>query len=302
MPALYITLALLLTLLQICPAVFAQDRRATVSESTTAPPRAERGRRVALLIGNSSYVKLKRLANPRNDVRLMQDTLQQLGFTVYGGTEAGLDRTAGDMSALLEEFGAHARGAEMAIIYFAGHGLVTKASNEQFLVGIDASGIETRLKKEAVSLNEVLDTVRRNPASNNFVFLDACRETARGGGMRSISPTSDAPNTVVLYATAADDVAADGNGNNSPFTAALATEIKAPGKEWTAIQRAVVKKVKEAPDSRGQEPKPYGSFASEVYFTVTVEPGPQAVAMAQATQAERAWDEVKTSNNISELE
>ena len=251
----------------------AQNMRQT-SASESAPVVSQPGRRVALLLGNSAYSKLKRLANPKNDVRLMEATLRELGFSeIIGGTQGGLDKTLGEMLELLDTFSKRTAGAEVAVIFFAGHGLVTKQGNEQYLAAVEASAIEARLPAEALSINQIMAKLSQSGAEKNFVFLDACRESARGGGMRSVVPSRDAPNTVILYATAADDLAADGKGANSPFTSALTTEIKVPNQEWAEVQRRVVDRVMQSTEEK-QEPKAYGSLRKTMYFKVQIESGP----------------------------
>lgn len=114
----------------------AATRAASASEGVSTQ-RPSSGRRVALLIGNSAYTKLPRLENPKNDVRLIEATLRELGFNeIVGGMQKGLDVSAGDMHVLLADFSRLSAGAEMAVVYFAGHGLVTKATNEQFLTAV----------------------------------------------------------------------------------------------------------------------------------------------------------------------
>lgn len=282
-----------------CTQAHAQATPARAASASDAPvaERAQSTRRVALLIGNSAYSKLRRLDNPSNDVRLIEATLRGLGFTeIVGGTQKGLDVTAGDMQVLLADFGRLSAGAEIAVVYFAGHGLVAKATNEQFLTGVEAGNDERRLKTEALSLTDIMDTLNQFGAANNFVFLDACRESARGGGMRSVTPKRDAANTVILYATAADELAADGrSGSNSPFTKALAEELKVPDQEWAVTQRAIINRVAGDKESKGQEPKPYGAFRFPVHFKVTAEAGASKLES-------QFWESIKASNDHADFE
>jgi uncharacterized caspase-like protein len=277
--------------------VLPNDRNASLKLTNGSQLVQVAGKRVALLIGNSSYNKLKKLANPKNDVRLMESTLKNLGFTeIIGGTRAGLDLRYGDMLELLDTFSKSAVGAEVAVIFFAGHGVMTKAASEQFLAGIEATAVESRLPSEALSINTIMDKLATTGAQQSFVFLDACRETARGGGLRSITLKRDAPNTVIFYATAADDVASDGAGSNSPFTTALAAEIQVPNQEWASTQRSVVNRVLTATQEQ-QEPKPYGTFRNPMYFKVVVEstPSPQLLDKDY-------WDSVKGSADVADFE
>jgi Caspase domain/Protein of unknown function (DUF1566) len=294
--ALSMSLALVGCFLLANPAALAQTdpRNASVIE-LASKTQANNGRRVALLIGNSSYSKLKKLANPKNDVRLMEETLRKLGFNeIIGGTQSGLDLQSGDMLELLDTFSKRAIGAEVAVIFFAGHGVMTKAASEQFLAGVEATAVESRLPSEALSINTIMDKLATTGAQQSFVFLDACRETARGGGLRSITLKRDAPNTVIFYATAADDVASDGVGSNSPFTSALSAEIQIPNQEWATTQRGVINRVLTATQEQ-QEPKPYGSLRNPMYFRVVVESGPGKVE-------DTFWQSIKTSTDVADYE
>lgn len=271
------------------------SRNVSVAEKETNKT-TQQGRRVALLIGNFTYSKLSSLTNPKNDVALMEATLRELGFNeIIGGTQRGMNLNSGDMHELLHEFGEKSINAEVAVIFFAGHGLMSKIGSEQYLAAINTTAREGRLEAEALSITAIMKKLSTHGAKKNFVFLDACRTTARGTGMRSITPSQDAPNTVILYATAANDFAEDGDGKNSPFTQALAAEIKQPH-EWAVVQRNVIKRVLTETQER-QEPKQYGGLREEMYFNIniTVKPDPKI-------QESQYWDTVKDSKDIADFE
>ena len=150
------------------------------------------GKRVALILANSNYQSLTRLDNPKRDAALIEKTLKSIGFTVIGGSRNGMELTAGDMQERLGEFARESTNAEVALVYFAGHGVVDH-SGEQYLVGVEHRGTSSeRLKSEAVALGQIMQTLTDSQAANNLVFLDACREKLRGTDTRAIKPAVDA--------------------------------------------------------------------------------------------------------------
>jgi hypothetical protein len=285
----------LLAVFMLHPVVIAANevRNAHVVEGN-ANKATQQGRRVALLIGNFTYSKLSSLVNPKHDVALMEATLRELGFDeIIGGTQRGMNLNSGDMHELLHEFGEKSSGAEVAVIFFAGHGLMSKIGSEQYLAATNTTAIEGRLEAEALSITAIMKKLSTHGAKKNFVFLDACRTAARSIGMRSITPSQDAPNTVILYATAANDFAEDGEGKNSPFTQALAAEIKQPN-EWAVVQRNVIKRVLAETQER-QEPKQYGGLRDEMYFNIIANP---SVVSAEI----KFWEGIKNSDNPADFE
>lgn len=210
-----------------------------------APPE----RRVALVIGNSSYRNAPVLPNTVNDARDMVVALRKVGFEVVDGID--LDKRG--MDAALTRFARIAQDADAAMFYFAGHGF--QFNGENYLVPVEAKiedevGVQyetTRLNDVVTALNYargvkimVLDACRNNP----FVGLLAKRQATRGFSVGSgLAPVQRAQGMVIAYATQANDVAADGAGRNSPFTAALVREIDQPGLEVAALFRRVQKSV-----------------------------------------------------------
>ncbi|RYE30997.1 MAG: caspase family protein, partial [Hyphomicrobiales bacterium] len=206
-------------------------------------------RRVALVIGNSSYRNAPVLPNTVNDARDMVVALRKVGFEVVDG----LDLDKRGMDAALTRFARLAQDADAAMFYFAGHGF--QFNGENYLVPVEAKiedevGVQyetTRLNDVVTALNYakgvkimVLDACRNNP----FVGLLAKRQATRGFSVGSgLAPVQRAQGMVIAYATQANDVAADGAGRNSPFTAALVREIDQPGLEVAALFRRVQKSV-----------------------------------------------------------
>ncbi len=194
---------------------------------------AQTPRKVALVIGNSDYANAAPLTNPVNDARLVESALRQAGFsTVETATNLGIH----PFQSALREFAARARGADIALIYFAGHGMETDGQN--WLIPTDAKlASDTDLRFEAIRLEDVLVAVEG--ARVRVVMLDACRDNPFVRGMRQFSstrsvsrglaaPTTTPDDILIMYAAAVGQTAADG-GRNSPFALALAKWIPEPG-------------------------------------------------------------------------
>jgi uncharacterized caspase-like protein len=198
--------------------------------AAASPAAAER--RVALVVGNSAYQNVTPLDNPKNDARLMADTLRALGFQLIGnGPQIDLDKPRFD--AALQTFGNAIVGADVALFYYAGHGLQVAGRN--FLVPISANATkEADVYLQMVDTNVVLSQMDGAGTKLNIVLLDACRNNPFGArGWRATSgglAQMQAPEgTLISYATQPGNVAQDGDGGNSPYSKALATTIRRPG-------------------------------------------------------------------------
>jgi uncharacterized caspase-like protein len=191
--------------------------------------------RVALVIGNSAYQHISPLPNPRNDAEDVSQKLKGLGFTLFGGED--LDRTT--LVGELIKFGRAAEKADVALVFYAGHGLQVNGQN--YIVPVDAQvEFAAEVDISLVSLSGVMSQLERG-SRTNIVFLDACRNNpfpkALGGSstraaaalQQGLGRTQSGSGTFVAYATQPDAVASDGSGRNSPFTAALLKRIDAPG-------------------------------------------------------------------------
>ncbi len=180
------------------------------------PPAASFGRWVALVVGNSDYRYAPKLANPTNDETDFAGVLRRLGFDVVAGTN--LDRHG--MDDAIREFGRKLEGADLAVFFYAGHGLQVGGKN--YLVPIDAK-LERPgdLALDTVEIDTVLAQMEAEKRVN-LVFLDACRDNplarslARSLGTRGIAVGSglasvqSAIGTMIAYATQPDNVALDG--------------------------------------------------------------------------------------------
>jgi uncharacterized caspase-like protein len=202
-------------------------------------------KRVALIIGNAAYRSAPPLANALNDAELISATLKTLGFEVLDGRNLTKD----GMGKLLGNFARELRGADAGLVYYAGHGLQFEGQN--YLLPIDASiEDEFSLSFETIRLDDVMTTLRY-ASGVQILVLDACRNNpfvaklGRKSGSRDIAlrsglaPVKRTQGMIVAYATQSNDVATDGEGSNSPFTAALAREMKRPGQEIATVFRKV---------------------------------------------------------------
>ena len=196
---------------------------------SAAPASAEK--RVALIIGNAAYAHVPRLANSTNDARLIADTLGSLGFQLVGGGPH-LDLDKAGLDAAVQYFGVAAQGADVALFYYAGHGVQVRGAN--YLVPVGANPVkENDVDFQMLDVNLVLRQMEGAGAKLNIVILDACRNNPFGG--RALRSTGSglaqmlAPEgTLISFATQPGNVAVDGEGLNSPFTQALAQTMRKP--------------------------------------------------------------------------
>jgi hypothetical protein len=194
------------------------------------PATAEK--RVALVIGNSAYQSVSRLENPRNDALLVADTLQKLGFTlVGGGAQVELDKASFD--AAVQRFGNQLIGADVALFYYAGHGIQVRGTN--YLVPITANPTrETDVDFQMVDAALVLRQMDGAGTKLNIVILDACRNNPFGGrGLRAsdggLAQIRAPEGTLLSYATQPGNVALDGSDGHSPYTRVLVETMQRPG-------------------------------------------------------------------------
>ena len=242
-------------------------------------------KRVALVMGNSAYKNVAKLANPANDAALVGGMFRKAGFD---SVDIKLDLNAAEMRRSLREFAGRTRDAEVAVIYYAGHGIELDGTN--YLIPIDAT-LETDgdVLDETIALDRALFAVE--PAKQlRLVILDACRDNpfaktmkrtvasrAIGRGLAKVEPTS--PNTMIAFAAKAGSTASDGDSKNSPFAAALVERLPTPGLDLGKAFRFVRDDVLKNTGNK-QEPFVYGSLGGDDVALVPAKPaaapGPQA--------------------------
>ena len=237
-------------------------------------------KRVALIVGNSAYTHAGALANPANDAADMAAALKEVGIEVILGLD--LDKRAFDMK--VRDFARALTAADTGIFFYAGHGLQVAGRN--YLVPVDAQLQNERdLDFEAVALDFVLKQMElERETKTNIVFLDACRDNplgrnlARNMGTRSASvgrglaQVQTGVGTFIAYSTQPGNVALDGSGRNSPFTAALAKGVKAPGRNLTAVMIDVRKEVLSVTNGK-QVPWDHSALTGDFYFHLASAPG-----------------------------
>ena len=238
------------------------------------PAAAEK--RVALVIGNSAYKEVAQLANPVNDANEISSALKSAGFDVILGVDVDkreFDTKVRNFADLLED-------ADAAIFFYAGHGLQVAGRN--YLIPVDAhlQG-ERDLDFDAVNLDFIMKQMELGRADKtNIVFLDACRDNpfsqnlARSMGTRSTSigkglaQVDTGVGTFIAYSTQPGNVALDGKGKNSPFTAALSKHVREPGRDLTSVMIETRKDVLAATAGK-QVPWDHSALTGEFYFQPT---------------------------------
>ena len=215
----------------------------------TAFAGAAPAKRVALVVGNSAYEKVPELANPKHDAEAMATALKRLEFEVI----TGIDLTREQFIDKIREFSRAIRGAELALFFYAGHGLQVKGNN--YLAPVDTELLdEADLEFETVRIETIMAQMEREPRTN-LIILDACRNNpltrnlARSMGTRAagigngLAPIESGIGTLIAFSTQPGNVALDGKDTNSPFTSALIGRIETPGEDFAVSLRHVRQEV-----------------------------------------------------------
>lgn len=228
-------------------------------------------KRVALVIGNSAYANASRLDNPVRDAKAVAEALRAAGFAEV--TE-GYDLTKPQFDAALKRFGDAASGADWALVFYAGHGI--GVGGESYLLPVDVVLARAEhVDDEAVSLARVRAKAGGAKALR-MVILDSCRNNpfvARmktEGGKRAVSrglarPSEPEGGELIAYATRENDVAEDGEGQHSPFTAAFLAQLQEPGVEVGLLFRRIRSAVLRA-TNKAQDPAVYQSLPEDPFF------------------------------------
>lgn len=238
-----------------------------------AIPAVAAERRVALVISNSSYQNTPVLTNPPLDAKAVAATLKGMQF---GEIEILTDANADVLRKRLRDFAIKARLADVALIYYAGHGLEVDGQN--YFVPVDAR-LETEfdVSFEAVSIDLAVRAV--NGAKKlKLIILDACRDNPLAMGQSpdgrpksfgtGLAPIETAGDVLVSYAAAAGQVAQDGaHGQNSPFAKALTEHLRAPGVDVRQVLGRVRDRVMELTGD-AQRPFIYASLGGDPIYLV----------------------------------
>src|SRR5262245_10660156 len=287
-----------------------------IAAFSTSPAIADK--RMALVVGNSAY-SVGPLESPVNDASAIAEAFQRkLGFDdVRLKTNLGADA----FRMALLEFARDSAGADIGVVYFAGHG--TESGGRNFLIPVDA-----RLQRagdldlEAIALDTVLGQLS-GVGKLKLVILDACRNSlfplsgARRSASRGLARIEPEGNTLVAYAAKDGTTADDGTGRrHSPFTEALLKYVARPGLEIRQLFGYVRDEVATATGQQ-QQPYLYGSLGGPGFFLQppelqpavaapppVIQPQPQPISPPppQLSEIERAWAIVKDSSSIAVLE
>jgi hypothetical protein len=274
-------------------------------------------KRVAFVVGNSAYKNVPQLPNPVVDARSMAKVLRNVGFDVVEGSNLNRDK----MTEKLLEFGKKAEGADVAVFYYAGHGIAVNGTN--YLLPVDAdlkSEMDVKLGA-AINVDMTLEQTMAD-AKVKLVFLDACRDNPFAAKIRSAKVTrsvsvetglaemKSGEGTLIAFATGPGQTALDGEaGTNSPFTRALVANITQPGVE---IQQAMTKVRAQVNDETNKNQLPWGhtNLTGDVYLNpvgipANDKPAETASVAAPASPASPVelefWRSVKDSNKVEEL-
>jgi uncharacterized caspase-like protein len=280
---------------------------------------AKADRRVAFVVGNGTYKNVSPLPNPPIDAKSMAAVLRNVGFEVVEGTNLTRDK----MTERLLEFGKKAQGADVAVFFYAGHGIAINGTN--YLLPIDAdikSEMDVKLGA-AINIDLTLDQTMGD-AKVKLVFLDACRDNPFAAKIKSNSATrsvsvqsglaemKSGEGTLIAFATGPGQTALDGQeGTNSPFTRALMANIATPGVEIQQAMTKVRAQVNEE-TNKGQLPWGHTNLIGSVYLNPVAAPAASAAAPATtgaiaATSSGGSdielefWRSVKESNKAEEL-
>jgi formylglycine-generating enzyme required for sulfatase activity len=230
-------------------------------------------KRIALVIGVGGYLNAPHLINPTNDARAIGDSLRRLKFDVM----ELYDPDFRQLNSGVREFGIKAANADVAVVYYAGHGV--QVDRENYLIPADAKLERERdLLYEAMPLDRLLGEVSQ-ASRIGIVLLDSCRNnpfiervsrsiTIAGRAVATtpgLARVDNVPrNTMVVMAAKADQIAEDG-GEHSPFAAALLAHFQFPGLELSLFFRSVRDTVLKATNNR-QEPYQFSSLGADPFY------------------------------------
>jgi len=280
-----------------------------------APNAAHAERRIALVIGNSDYSNTSPLRNPRNDANDVAATLKQVGFEVH----LGLDLTQRGFGMMVEKFARELEGADVGLLFYAGHALQINEKN--YLVSTDARlENEFLIASEAIELEPIV-RLMESKSQTNLIFLDACRNNplaenlrrnlaalkrsaSLGRGLARMEPS--ARDTLIAFAAAPGQEAADGSDRNSPFTASLLRHIPKPGVEVSVMLKEVAADVRRE-TRNSQRPQQLSDMSKTFYFANVQSAGAVAQTVEKMAPApDRTldvayWSSAQASNDCESI-
>lgn len=252
----------------------------------------------ALVIGNASYRGCTPLSNPVNDAQDVAARLQTYGFDVVVATDA----THREMDERLRDFRDLLTGNEVAMFFFAGHGMQIDGTNYLLAVDTDTT-TELDAKHSSLSLDKVIDTLAKSDASMKIIILDACRNNPwerawhRSPSMRGLASVYAPKGTIIGFATSPGEVAEDGTGRNGTYTGALLQHIDAPDCSIETMFKRVRNTV--AAETRGKQTSwEHTSLSGEFYFNMSLGKIIQEYKPTSLADALFVVDEARKSHQI----
>ncbi len=290
------------------------------------PANAATEKRVALVIGNSGYIHANDLPNPRNDAVIFAEVMREAGFNVVSGIDLGKL----EMESVINEFTEKAYDADIALVFYAGHGMQVEGNN--YLIPVDAKLTSpAHLKTRTVHMTEIIEALPADPAVG-IIFMDACRDNPLARSFASTLPAtrsstvdsglaavqtsthdSTSGGLLIGYATDPGSVALDGTGANSPYTLALARHLT---KDGVSLQVALTRIRGDVAKATGGKQRPWynASLGREIFLgskepiVATNVPAPPVKPSPDISEPriweieQRVWDEVSRANTKEHYE
>lgn len=264
----------------------------------------EGANRVALVIGNAHYKSGQPLSNPVNDATDIARKLRELGFTKV---VLGVDMDKRAMRKALREFRDALRPGDVALAYYAGHGVMVGGIN--YMVPIDARlEDEDDVKDDALPMDDLLKTMEDSRTRTNILMLDACRDNpfklvsrtraAKSLGLASMQDIAG-EGTQIIYAARPGKTASDGGGRNGVFTTALLDHIDTPGLTLNDLVGRLADDVRRTTGNK-QQPWAEGLLTGTFIFKARQSGGDQStqsIPPSRQQQEDKFWEEAKSAGN-----
>ncbi len=261
-------------------------------------------KRVALVIGNGAYAKVSKLSNPARDASAMETLLRGAGFDVV---QVRNDLGGAAMRRALRDFSDEVRDSDIALIFYAGHGIEVNGTN--YLIPVDAAlERDIDVEDETISLDRVLQMLE-HAKRLRLVILDACRDNpfvrsmkrtvstrSIGRGLARVEILSS--DTLVAFAAKAGSTAADGDAANSPYTTALVKHLTTPGLDLRLALGRVRDDVLKS-SGKKQEPFVYGSLGGDEIWLAKPQSGPKQEPFVFLTQG--SWNQDCVADPLPEV-
>lgn len=254
-----------------------EPRKPTIEKVKEDAPKKQvfpRGNKLALVIGNDSYINIGKLKNAREDARTMAENLQSINYKVT----LKLDVTQKEMKSTIRNFANSVQGGDEVVIFYAGHGVQIQGANYLLPIDLEVEN-EPQVKDDAVQLQRILDDMANSKARLTLAIIDACRNNplpqgnGRTLGGRGLATTNPASGQMIIFSAGSGQEALDKLGKNDIsknglFTRIFVTEMKKPGLTVDRILRNVRIEVVEKAKSINHEQTPaiYDQVVGDFYF------------------------------------